>query len=318
MMAVLLTFLRLSRDNEIVALKASGIGLASLLPSVFLFSLLGCLLTGLMTIYGMPWGRSSLKEMTYKVAASHINVGLKENTFNDGFKGIMLYVGKIDLKNNTLIDVFIEDQRTENIVSTVVSPKGKLFTDPDNLAFHLQLYNGTINQVDVETRAVHSIQYDTYNITLDLKKEVSAARRKKKDVKEMGVSELQRHLDAATKKDDRFYGALIEFHKKFSIPFACFALGFLAVPLGVQSRSAKRSFGLGLGLLFFLFYYLLLSAGFVFGEAGVYPPVIGMWMPNVVTGIIGWYLYVQTAKERNLDIAYAFERARRLVRKIGV
>ena len=69
MMAVLLTFLRLSRDNEIVALKASGIGLNSLLPPVFLFSLLGCLLTGLMTVYGMPWGRSSFKEMTYKVAA---------------------------------------------------------------------------------------------------------------------------------------------------------------------------------------------------------------------------------------------------------
>ena len=42
MMATLLTFLRLSSDNEIVALKASGVSIYRLLTPVFLFCLLEC------------------------------------------------------------------------------------------------------------------------------------------------------------------------------------------------------------------------------------------------------------------------------------
>ncbi|MFW5637552.1 MAG: LptF/LptG family permease, partial [Thermodesulfobacteriota bacterium] len=72
--------------------------------------------------------------------------------------------------------------------------------------------------------------------------------------------------------------------------------------LGVQSKSARTSFGLGLGLFLFLLYYLMLSAGLVLGEAGVYPPVIGMWAPNIVTGIIGVYLLVRTVKGRPIYI----------------
>ena len=55
-----------------------------------------------------------------------------------------------------------------------------------------------------------------------------------------------------------------------------------------------------LGLFFFLIYYLLLSAGLVFGEAGVCPPIVGMWGPNLVIGAVGLYLLVMSAKERSL------------------
>lgn len=302
MIAVLLTFLRLSSDNEMIAIKAAGMNIYGLLVPVFLFCLIGCLLTGFMTIYGLPWGKVSFKELAFKAATSNVNVGLKERVFNDSFKGVMLYMNKIDLKNNTLIDVFIEDQRTKNIVSTVIAPKGELLSEPNKLVFRLRLFNGTINQVDLKSRSVHSIIFDTYDINLDLKRAVSAAKGVLKDEEEMSLSELRQYLKDATIKDDQYYLTLMEFHKKFSIPFACFALGLLALPLGIRSRPAKQSFGLGLGLVFFLAYYLLLSAGWVFGEAGVYPPVIGMWVPNIVMGGIGLFLLVRTANERPIKI----------------
>ena len=61
---------------------------------------------------------------------------------------------------------------------------------------------------------------------------------------------------------------------------------------------------LPLGLIFFLFYYLMLSAGWVFGETGSYPPVIGMWVPNLVVGAIGLFLLVRNAKERPVRIEF--------------
>ena len=301
MTTVLLTFFRLSSDNEIVALKAGGVSIYKLLPPVLLFCLIGCMLTGFMTIYGLPWGRLSFKKLTYEVALSNVNIGMKERTFNDNFEGVMLYMNKIDLKNKALIDIFIEDQRTRNIISTIVAPRGEMYSEPDKLLFHLRLHNGTINQVDIENKTVHSITFDTYDINLDLKKSVTT-KKGRKDEKEMSIVELNKYLKDTVNKDAKYYAALIEFHRKFSIPFACFALGLLGVPLGVQSKSAKRAFGLGFGLFFFLLYYLMLSAGWVFGEAGVYPPLIGMWMPNIVIGGIGLYLFVRTANDRPVII----------------
>jgi lipopolysaccharide export system permease protein len=57
-----------------------------------------------------------------------------------------------------------------------------------------------------------------------------------------------------------------------------------------------------LGMIFFLIYYLLLTAGLVFGETGAYPPVLGMWVPNIVMGGLGLYLLVKTANEEQLRI----------------
>lgn len=301
MMAVLLTFLKMSSDNEITALKSGGVNLYQLLPPVFIFCFMGCLLTGIMIIYGLPWGKMSLKELTIDVAKSNIDIGLKERTFNNSFKGVMLYVNKIDMKNKELIDLFIQDERQDAGI-TVIAPKGKLFSDPEKLLFHLKLFNGHINQVDIDTRSVNSVNFETYDIRLDLKKAVENAGFGPKDEKEMSMAELREFLKGAKEKDTRYYSILIEFHKKFSLPFACFALGFLAVPLGVQSKSARKSFGTGLGLVLFLFYYLLLSAGLVFGEAGKYPPLIGMWVPNIVTGGIGFFLLSRTVKGRPVYI----------------
>ena len=315
MMSILLTFLRLSADNEIVALKAGGFSIYRLLPPAMLFCLLGFLLTGFMSIYGVPWGRLSFKDLTLEVVSSNAKIGLKERTFNDSFKDVMLYMSKIDLKNKILINVFIEDKRNKNIVSTVVAPRGNIFNQPDSPSFHLRLYDGSINQVDIKNQATHSIKFDTYDINLDLERTISAAKGRSKDEKEMNLVELRQHIQTFSKKDVRYFTALTEFHKKFSIAFACFALGILAVPLGIQSQLAKRSFGLGLGLFFFLLYYLMLSAGWVFGETGVYPPVIGMWLPNVVMGGLGLFLLDRTAKERPVYIRYLPALLKRVIRK---
>ncbi len=302
MIAVLLTFLRLSGDNEIVALKTSGMSIYGLLPPVMLFCLFGCLLTLFMTVYGMPWGRLSFKELSYKIVSSNLEIGLKDRTFNDSFEDVVLYVHKIDPKSKELQDIFIEDKRSQNIVSTVVAPRGKLFSEPDEYIYNLLLYNGVIYQADVKNRSTKYIDFDTYEIQLDIEQVSSSLQPGPKHRKEMNLVELRNYLNNRTQRDSNYYNTLMELHKKFSIPIACFALGLLAVPLGIQSGSTKKSFGLVLGMVFFLIYYLLLTAGLVFGETGTCPPVIGMWVPNVVMGVLGLYLLIKTANERQLGV----------------
>ena len=58
--------------------------------------------------------------------------------------------------------------------------------------------------------------------------------------------------------------------------------------------------------------YLLLTIGYGFGEDGIYPPEIGMWVPNVVMGGIGFFMLIQTGRERSLMIGFFIRRFRRL------
>ncbi|MDY6987980.1 MAG: LPS export ABC transporter permease LptF [Thermodesulfobacteriota bacterium] len=298
MMGVLLAFLRMSNDNEIIAMKGGGFSLYRLLPPVFVFCFIGFLATAFMSIYGSPWGRLSFKALLLKTATSNIHVGLKERTFNDSFQDVMVYVSKIDGREKTLTDVFIEDRQTSGIVSTVVAPKGKFFSDPESNQFQLTLFNGMINNVNEQDNTVHFLSFDTYDFNLKLAHVLSAKKHGRKSRKEMSLAELRQSLDQTGKNTPRYKAILMEYHKRFSIPVACFVLGLIAVPLGIHSRLTKRSFGMVLGLFFFLIYYILLSAGWVVSESGICPPVIGIWGPNLVIGAVGLYLLICNAKER--------------------
>jgi lipopolysaccharide export system permease protein len=315
-MTTLLTFLRMSGDNEIIAMKAGGVSIYRLLPPVVVFSVITCILTGYMSVYGIPWGHQSIKALTIRAAAENLGVGLKERTFNDSFKGVMLYLNKIDIKTKELIDVFIEDQRGENIVSAVIAPRGKLFNDPTTYTYQLRLYDGVINRVDIKTRAVHSIQFETYDVLLDLKKVFQKTNTGQKGLGEMSLTEIRNYLKDAPKDDSQYLVTLTEYHKKFSIPVACLTLGLLAVPLGVQARTTKRSFGLALGICFFLLYYILLSAGWVLGEAGDLPPAIGIWLPNLAMIVIGVFLLIRTARERPVRLAFLLRAVGWIVSKL--
>ncbi len=300
MMSVLLTFMRMAGDNEITALKAGGVSLYQLLPPVLVFSVLCTFLTALMAVYGMPWGATSYKMLAFKVAQSNFNVGLKEKQFNDSFSAVTFYVSNINMKDRMLEDIFIEDQRKAGIKSTVVAPRGYMFAGDDKYSFVLRLYNGIINQVDLDQRSAHTTRFDTYDLNLDLKNAVSDIQQGRKDEKEMTYTEIKEALKECRSPSYRYYTLLLELHKKFSIPTASIALALLAVPLGVRSVSSRRSAGLGIGLFAFLLYYVLLSCGLVFSETGVLPPAPAMWLPNFIMGGCGLYLLHKAANDQSV------------------
>ena len=75
--SILLGFLRLSSDNEVTALKASGVGFAQLFPSVFFLSLAGYLVTSFMAMVAQPWGEYSLKNLIFNLAVVQAKVYFK-------------------------------------------------------------------------------------------------------------------------------------------------------------------------------------------------------------------------------------------------
>ena len=211
--------------------------------------------------------------------------------------------GMLTSPTGLLHDIFIEDARAKSTLATsIVAPVGKFFSNPDSLVFQLRLFNGIISQVELTNRSAHTISFDTYDIKLDLEGAASQMKAVSRGKKEMRLGELRRYIRETPPGEGDYYEMLLELHRKFSIPAACLALGILAVPLGIQTRKRQASSGLGTGLIFFLLYYMLLSAGLIFGESGFYPPLIGMWLPNVVSAGIGIYLLVRVAGDRPVQL----------------
>ncbi len=82
----------------------------------------------------------------------------------------------------------------------------------------------------------------------------------------------------------------VEYHKKLSIPVACVVFVLLGAPIGIRTRRGGVGIGAGIGMLFFLIYYLFLIGGEQLGDRGFVSPFWAMWAPNVLFGGLGLFL----------------------------
>ena len=102
---------------------------------------------------------------------------------------------------------------------------------------------------------------------------------------------LDSYLDDYTGRQEKKFGDrslqiyLVEYYKKFSLPFACLAFVLFAFPVGMFTKRSGRSVGFGIGLLVAVTYWGLLFAGQTFGIQNDSSALLAMWMPDLV--IIG-------------------------------
>ena len=300
MISVLISFIRMSRDNEITALKAGGIIVYRLLTPVLFFCTLATLLTLWINLYAQPWGNRTVEGQGIKIAQSSLNIALKERRFNNIFNGVMIYVNSKDIQTQQLKNVYIEDSRINGKISISIAPAGILFSDAKKMLYTLRLYNGMVNQVDIETKSVNTVHFTTYDINLDFHPSKLRSRRKSKDIDEMSLRELLKFKGKISTNKELLNSVSMEINERLSIPFACISFGILSFALGLHAGSLRRSssLNLGFGIFFFLLYYLLLVVGWSLGNYRFYPPVVGMWLPDFVIAFAGIYLLRRMVNER--------------------
>ncbi len=89
----------------------------------------------------------------------------------------------------------------------------------------------------------------------------------------------------------------VEIHKKYSIPVACIVFVLIGAPLGIMARRGTFGTAASLSLGFFLLYWACLIGGEKLADRGYIDPWFGMWMANIVLGILGIYLTTRSARE---------------------
>ena len=309
MLAVLLGFMRLSSDNEITALKSAGVSMKQLLLPVVALATITWAITASFSMWAMPWGQHKFENLVFEVAQRRADLALKERVFLDAVKGLVIYVNRLPAPGS-MESIFIVDERDRSKTYTVVAKRGKIFPAKDD-KITIRLYDGTIHNVAKDRKTAQNARFKTYDVAIDASY-LSKAQRDGKHAKEMYVGELFEEMKKYEPGSRKYLKAEIELQQKFALPMACFIMALIALPLGTHWKSG-RSWGVGIGLVVFLGYYLIFSLSWNLGDTGNYPPIIGVWLPNVLFGLIGLELFRRELKEKPFPLLDSLDRLPGLV-----
>jgi len=300
LLAILIAFGRLSADAEMVAMRSSGLSIYQLAPPVALFVLLTMALTASLSMYARPWGNRNLEHQLWDIARTRASAGLKPQIFNDEFPGMVIYAEHIDTKDDRLIHVMISDERDPDQRNTVFANEGLMISDNQAQTVTLRLLNGTVYTSGDDSKGDYHTDFETYDVNLDLRETMAGIRGKEDEPKDMTLPELREAIARKEAAGKPYASELVEFHRKFAIPFACVVFGLVGIPLGIGQARAVKSRGFAVSLAVIFIYYILLSTGQGLAEQGTIAAWVGLWLPNIVFGILGVVLMRRAGRERAL------------------
>ena len=316
LISILIGLGRLSGDNEINILKASGISLYKLIFPVAIASLAAFILTAVTSLFLVPHSKYATKNLLYTIAKKKASIGIKEKVFNDDFKGLLLYADSVPVNGDYMKGVIISDTRLSKEPSTIIAEKAYLVSDPKLMTVTLRLENGSTHIVDTKLKNYRKMDFSLYDVNLDIESSIAEEKVKTKDSTEMTIWELSKKLKTSGIEGAVFREMAIEFYKIITTPLSCIVFGLIGIPLGIRSHRTAKSRGFTVGLFTAFVYYIMRLGGEAFVETGRLSPFIGTWAPNIIFCIIGLYLLFRAANDRPLNIELPVETfLKRLIEK---
>jgi len=229
LLAVLLAFGRLSSDNEITVLKASGLSLAALVPPVLMTATVAALFTLFISVVAVPWGNTGFKQMTLEVARKYVASAIRERIFRDDLPGIVLYVDQFDEPQRTMRRVMIQDSRDPARPLTIFAKSGLITSDDTQGVLRILLKNGSIHTQ--QNNDYRLIAFGEYLLTAESGRSTPLVRTEI----DMGVAELLQGMASVTLGPATRIKMTTELHSRFAFPCAVFVFALLAV-----GRRTKR------------------------------------------------------------------------------
>lgn len=83
---------------------------------------------------------------------------------------------------------------------------------------------------------------------------------------------------------------LTEWHKKFTLSFACLVFFFIGAPLGAIIRKGGLGMPVIISVILFIFYYIIDNIGFKMARDGIWQAWEGMWLSSAVLAPLGIFL----------------------------
>ena len=100
------------------------------------------------------------------------------------------------------------------------------------------------------------------------------------------------YFKAATLGDEAYKVRrhLTEWHKKFTLSFACMVFFFIGAPLGAIIRKGGLGMPVVISVILFIFYYIIYNIGFKMARDGIWEAWEGMWLSSAILAPLGIFL----------------------------
>lgn len=290
LLAALLAFSRLSHDSEIIAFKASGVSLYRLIIPVLVLGLLVSFANLLFSEIVVPESNRAAKNLLIETSTK-TPPKLQKNVFmpelDQGVLKRIFYAATIN--GDAMSNVIVQEFADGGLAQIITAKEARWQKDKNSWLFK----NGIIYLIAENGEYKHLIKFDEQTIAIKYSPADFLSGDRNPD--DMTIAQLKDYIALKEKMGAETTDWKIQLNMKISIPFASLVFALLGAPLGLSPRRASSSLGLGLSILVIFFYYIVTFISMAVGETKLLFPGLAAWLPNFITGYVGWRILAKAA-----------------------
>jgi lipopolysaccharide export system permease protein len=281
LLSTVFTLGRLSRDNELTALVASGMPITRIarpiLISAFFISIASLLFSELIVPFA---NRRADRIMAVDIEGSRKQESYKyrKDLHYQGEGNRTWYAERYDIKLSVLLNVTLHEYEDSKLVRRIDAKKA--FWDGSKWVF----MEGAVR--DFHNAGETVTPFHRMEMPLLPEKPEDIAK-EEIDPEEMNFFELRNHIDKIRRGGGSIDKYLVDLYFKFSFPFTSLIFAIIGAALSSAKRKPSMATGFGMTLLISFMYYGILRVGQSLGHSGVLHPLLGAWMGNIVFALIG-------------------------------
>lgn len=283
LIAVLMAFGRLSADSELVAIKASGIGLVRLSIPISMIAAIVVVLSLLLNMEWVPWAERAFKTTLIKVGNTKVVTAIKEGTFTTGFFDLLIFADKVDTKTNHLSRVFIYDEREPKNPMTVVANSGEILAVKSDTELGasalMKLHNGSIHRSDSVAGNYQKIDFGEYQLFLNVGEGADSTVTKPQMIPYHELIGKIAGSDPHTYAGQEFRG---EYWRRVGVAITPLIFVFLGIGFGTVRTRAVRAGAALVAFVTLLVYWTVQTMGTLAVQRGTLPPFVAMQLPNLL------------------------------------
>ena len=289
LVGILIALSRMAADSEITAMRAAGVGVFRFVRVLAGFGFVAWLLALGNNVFIAPRSAEALAHLQKSLETSQASFEVQPRVFYEQAKNYVLYVQDATTGSGAAVwkNVFLADISTPGASKVTIAEKAVVTGAKDALFLHL--VNGATHEVNTADPTQYTIStFDENDLTLNLPPPQTQVQ-EVIPVQQLSTGELLRLSYHSSKKElARWYW--IEFNRRIALPSACLVLVLIGIPLGLSSKKGGRGAGFVLTIVLVFIYYFISVSGVTFARNGKLPPILGVWMANIVFGLIGLLL----------------------------
>ncbi|HEY8535135.1 MAG TPA: LptF/LptG family permease, partial [Vicinamibacterales bacterium] len=106
----------------------------------------------------------------------------------------------------------------------------------------------------------------------------------------MTFAQLRRYIEDLAASGVNVTPQLVALHRKVSFPFVTLIMTLIAVPFAVTTGKRGALYGISVGIVLAVVYWITINAFGAVGAAGMMPAALAAWAPNLIFGAGAAYL----------------------------